>query len=357
MARELLFYTHALAGGGAERVWARLASAFARAGERVIFAVDFDAPENRPHLDARIDYVVLPRGHAGAVLGLAGLIRRAKPDASLSALAVSNLKHVCAALLAGRASRAAISYHGFDESEPQRLSRIGYRATPLLSRLSGKTVAVSQALARDLATRFRTPREKLVTIYNPAVPDLVIESPVPRRERPPRIVTVGRLTPDKRMADLVRALAEMTRKDAELHILGEGGERDAIVAVAREYGVADRVILHGYVDPGPHLAQARCFALASQKESFGLVVIEALAHGLPVVVTDCGGPAELLDRPGLGTLVPVGDVAALAHALDDALDDATSGETRVARASDFTLDAAHRAYSAVVDGLMQHRTN
>lgn len=354
MARTVLFYTHALMAGGAERVWARLASAFVRGGDRVIFAVDFDAAENRPHLDPRVDYIVLPRGHAGAVLGLAALLRREKPDASLSALAVSNLKHVCAAVLAGRASRAAISYHGFDESEPQRLSRIGYRATPILSRLAGKTVAVSHALARDLASRHHVPASRLVTIHNPAVPDIVLASFRPFAQRPARIVSVGRLAPDKRMGDLVRALAAMRRRDAELHILGDGAERDAILATARECGVSDRVKLHGYVDPGPHLAEADCFALASQKESFGLVVVEALAYGLPVVVTACGGPEELLDRPGLGALAPVGDIAALAHALDGALDNPGDSAPRRARAADFTLEAAHDAYCGVVESLMRH---
>jgi glycosyltransferase involved in cell wall biosynthesis len=74
-------------------------------------------------------------------------------------------------------------------------------------------------------------------------------------------------------------------------------------------------------NPFPYMAHARVFALSSAWEGFGNVVLEALACGTRVVSTDCSsGPAEILDGGTYGTLVPVGDVAALAEALARALE-------------------------------------
>ncbi|HYA80255.1 MAG TPA: hypothetical protein VED87_04915, partial [Methylocystis sp.] len=91
--RTLLFYVHALAGGGAELVVARLASGFAARGDRVLLVVESEADEWRRTLDERVEYIVLPRGRLHGVLALARLLAREKPFASYSALAATNLRH------------------------------------------------------------------------------------------------------------------------------------------------------------------------------------------------------------------------------------------------------------------------
>ena len=134
--RKLLFYTHGLTSGGAERVVARLATGFAARGDHVLLAVDFEAQENSHLLSPKVDLRVLPRGHVQSTLALARLLRRESPDASISAISVSNLKHAVAAVIAGRINRSILTYHGFYLSEHERLSNIGYRLTPVLSRLA-----------------------------------------------------------------------------------------------------------------------------------------------------------------------------------------------------------------------------
>ncbi len=225
--RTLLFYAPALLDGGAERVWARLASAFAARGDAVSFAVDFEATQSAPFLSRDVALEVLPRGHFQSTRALARLIAARRPDATLSALAVANLKHAIAATLAGRRDRAVLACHGFSESEPQLLSRIGYRLTPLLSRLCAATVAVSAALRHDLISRFVVPERRVRTIYNPAAP-----APFPEplaagalAARPKTIVALGRLVPDKDFVTLLRAFARLDDRDARLVILGEGLER------------------------------------------------------------------------------------------------------------------------------------
>jgi glycosyltransferase involved in cell wall biosynthesis len=355
--RKLLFYAPALLDGGAERVWARLASAFAAHGDVVSFAVDFEATQSAPFLSPDVALEVLPRGHFQSTRALAGLIAARRPDVSLSALAVANLKHTIAATLAGRRDRAILAYHGFSESEPQLLSRIGYRLTPLVTRLSAATVAVSAALRHDLIARYVVPQQRVRTIYNPAAPAPFPEplSPDALAARPKTIIALGRLVPDKDFVTMLRAFARLGDRDARLVILGEGPERARLETEAKSLGVAGQVDMPGFEsDVAARLDAARVFALSSRREAFGLVCVEALAHGLAVVATDCGGPAEILVTAAHGTLTPVGDVDALARALTAALGDPGDPAPRQARAREFSLDAARDRYDALIGEVIMH---
>ena len=318
-SRRLLFYTHALVGGGAERVWARLAAGFAERGDEVDFVVDFEAKENLRFLGDKARLVVLPKGHAAATLALAGHLRRRKPHVSLSAISVSNLKHAAAATLAGRRDRAVLGYHGFYESEQERLSNIGYRLTRLLSNATARTIAVSDSLRSDLIARFGVAPDRIATIFNPAAPDPFPpdRSAAEIAARAPVVVAIGRLAPDKNFAGLLHAFAKVET-------------------------------------PGARLVQARCFVLASFKETFGLACVEALACGLPCVVTACGGPQEIVNSPDLGAVVPVDDADALARAIDAALQAPGDPAPRQARARDFTLDVALDRYDALISRIMSH---
>jgi glycosyltransferase involved in cell wall biosynthesis len=352
--RKLLFYTHGLTSGGAERVVARLATGFAARGDHVLLAVDFEAQENSHLLSPKVDLRVLPRGHVQSTLALARLLRRESPDASISAISVSNLKHAVAAVIAGRINRSILTYHGFYLSEHERLSNIGYRLTPVLSRLAGATVAVSDQLRKDLIANFNAPADKVTTIHNPAAPE-----PFPDRlsleelaARSPTVVSMGRLAPDKDYTTLLRAFARLPGSETRLVILGEGPERTKLQDEARALGVAERVSLPGFKrDIESELARARCFALSSRRETFSLACVEALAHGLPVVATDCGGPSEILGKHEFGALVPVGDVEGLAQAIKAALAQPGDPVPRQDRARDFSLDAALDAYDSVIRAL------
>ncbi|MFT4096958.1 MAG: glycosyltransferase [Rhodoblastus sp.] len=355
--RRLLFYTHALVGGGAERVWARLAAGFAERGDEVDFVVDFEAQETRAALGEKARLVVLPKGHGAATLALARHLRRRKPHASLSAISVSNLKLTAAATLAGRRDRAILSYHGFYENERERLSNIGYRLTRPLSGMTAATIAVSDSLRTELLTRFGVAPERVVTLFNPAAP-APFPAPVASHElaaREPLVIAIGRLVHDKGFHALLNAFVLTRTPGARLVILGEGPLRAELVDMRNSLGLQGRAELPGFVaDVGSELRQARCFVLASPRETFGLVCVEALAHGLPCVVTDSGGPGEIVNAPALGRIVPVGDPAALARAIDDALASPGDPEPRQARAREYALDVALDRYDDLIARVMAH---
>src|SRR5688500_1802639 len=137
---------------------------------------------------------------------------------------------------------------------------------------------------------------------------------------PFRLLGVGHLVPQKGFDVLLRALAICHAGGNRFHltVVGEGYEEDALRAIAQELGLEPSVTWLGAPErsamPGIYRA-ADAFVLASRHESFGVVVIEALASGLPVVATRCGGPEEIV-TVDVGELAAPEDPADLAQAMN-----------------------------------------
>ena len=132
-----------------------------------------------------------------------------------------------------------------------------------------------------------------------------------------KIITIGRLEYPKNVMGLVRAFREVNKKhpDWQLEIYGEGGDKDEILKYLAEYNLKDVVLLKGVTsDPAAVLAQSAIFALPSLFEGFGLVLIEAMECGVPVVSYDCpSGPRDIITDGEDGFLVPTGDETAMAE--------------------------------------------
>jgi len=138
----------------------------------------------------------------------------------------------------------------------------------------------------------------------------------------PYLLFVGRLASNKGLLDLAQAFATLAASDAaaQLVVVGEdGGQRANLEAKVRELGVAGRVHLLGHVDDEALLAaayrDARLTVLPSEYEAFGLVLLESLAAGTPVVASRVGGIPEVVDDGKAGLLVPPKSPSALAEAI------------------------------------------
>ena len=351
--RKILLYVHGLTGGGAERVWALLASGLSRRGHDVLLVTDFTASANATYIDPGVRQVVLGGGHVATIRKLARLMREEQPDVNLAALSLSNLKLGIAAMLAGQLSRSIVTYHGYTDTEPQLLSRLGYFSTPLLSRLTAATVCVSDGLLDYVVNRFLSPAEKTVRIYNPVVSNASDDgNPLPLAQRQPIVLSSGRMISYKNFPALIRAFAKVTFPDARLRILGEGPEMDTIRKEIERLELQSRVDLLGY-QPHPWIQyeEARCFVLPSNREPFGLVLVEALAHGLPVIATDCHGPREILTG-GIGTIVAQGDEDAMARAMSEALANPGEPGPRYQHASLFSLDTGLDQYEVLFESIL-----
>jgi glycosyltransferase involved in cell wall biosynthesis len=138
------------------------------------------------------------------------------------------------------------------------------------------------------------------------------------------IVAVGRLVRRKDYPSLLRAIASIGREDVSLLILGDGPEADNLRSLSSQLGIADRVELRGFVPEEEKfqiLANADLFALASLHEGFGVVYLEAMYCGLPIIAASKGGQVDFLDDSATGRLVPAGDVDALSRAISELLGD------------------------------------
>lgn len=351
-ALKLLLTTRAFGGGGAERVWSTLASRFAERGDEVILAVDMGG-EDPVFVDPRNPKVVVfGGGHIAATLALRDLLTTFRPDVALAAISGSCVKLVTAAMLAGTATPLIVSYHGFQEYRTGRLAKLAYWGMPLINRRAARIVTVSDGLHHEMVERWHADPAKTVRIYNPATIDLAdaAASAGDLASRPEVVLAVGRLSPEKGLDVLIDAFGRSQRPTARLVIAGEGPERARLERQARDLGLAERVIFLGHVtEIGPLYRRARVLAVPSRTEAFGMVVVEALAHGLPIVATACTGPTEILDGGRYGRLVPVGDASALAAGIDLALDDVGEAAPRFERAARFSLEAGFAEWARLVD--------
>jgi glycosyltransferase involved in cell wall biosynthesis len=149
-----------------------------------------------------------------------------------------------------------------------------------------------------------------------------------------RVAFIGRLDPIKRVGDLVDAVA-LLKADIMLDIWGEGSRRGKIQSIINRLGLQSRAIMHGAVAGSPEaLENADVLVLPSDAEGFGLVLIEAMAAGVPVIGTNVPGIRDVIEDGISGLLVPARNPRALANAIARVLSDASLRERLIASGSD-----------------------
>ena len=197
---------------------------------------------------------------------------------------------------------------------------------------------------------------RFVTVPNPYVTaDLMAAELLPANDvgRSPRLITMARMMPQKRLDVLLRAFAQSQHRDARLTVLGDGPLRPTLETLARSLEIENRVDMPGFVvDVLPHLREANLFVLSSDYEGFPAAVIEALACNVPVVTTDCFPAAqEILDSLPCCAVTPVGDSVALASAIDASLACKNRTDLR-AIAAGYTVQASIAEHIAALLPLM-----
>jgi glycosyltransferase involved in cell wall biosynthesis len=143
----------------------------------------------------------------------------------------------------------------------------------------------------------------------------------------PTILCLGRLTRQKSIDVVIRAMPEVVRHlpDARLDIVGQGPERPLLERLAWSLGMAQHVRFHGYVPNAARedfLRSAWLAVCPSRLEGWGVACLEASAHGLPVVAADVAGLRDSVRNDETGVLVPYGNASVMANALVELLSDA-----------------------------------
>jgi glycosyltransferase involved in cell wall biosynthesis len=334
---------------GAEVVNVSLAKEFLKRGFRVDIIVAQDIEEERLLLPDSIRYFVLGTQRVrDFIRPFARYLRSEQPDVILASLWPHTVACVLAHRLAASKTRMVVWDHNtlsIQYSDRAPVHRWMLKQSIAWSYpLASERVAVSSGVAEDISALSGIARDRFSVIHNPLLTRPAVETNAMAAEavwggwRGPRIISVGRFKAQKNHALLIRAFKRLLgEKDARLLILGSGPLAEATAAVARAEGVREKVLMPGAVpDPTPYYLSADLFALSSDYEGFGNVIVEALSCGVPVVSTNCrSGPSEILENGRYGRLTPVRDVGALAAAMAEALAVDHDREALRRRAADF----------------------
>lgn len=263
-----------------------------------------------------------------------------------------------------------LSVHGgdlFDPSKPTSPHRLGFLHGPIRGMLTRAEAVVAQS--RDTAQNV----ERIYGVQRQVelVP-LGIARP-PTRVRANRstygipenafvMATVGRVVARKATHQLVSVLAAAKRNDMYLVVVGDGPECDVIQRAAAEQGVADRVKMLGHVTERQKysaLSMSDIFVSTSQHEGFGLVFLEAMAYGLPIVCYDRGGQVDFLSTPATGAVIKLNDVESFTRAV---LDLHASPERRaeirrhnLAAVETYFIDRCARRYETIFENAIMAR--
>jgi len=202
-------------------------------------------------------------------------------------------------------------------------------------------LAVSKPLAVTLK-KYGVEEQKLRVVPNMVDVNYFTLPPKQRQEMPFRFVTVAFLTKGKGLHILFQAFAIAFGREKHVRLMvgGDGPQRSELEELARRLGIADQVVFLGLLGrEGVREAmwQANVFVLPSLAETFGVVLIEALSTGLPVVATRCGGPEDIV-RDGVGILCDPGDVHGLANALVEIYRDYPAYRKREAQIRQYAVD-------------------
>ena len=266
----------------------------------------------------------------GLKLGAIRELRKIAASRDFSFCIAHRFKPIYVALLATDLPVIGV-HHAFGDY--QRRSRKLF-AHLFRKRLS--LLGVSDAVRDDLRKCLpKWPNGRISTLYNRIDIQAVQASQVPRAEARADlglsadgfvIGNVGRLHPDKDQATLIQGFAKALAHlpaDSQLVIMGKGRLEQDLKELAKELGVAEQVKFLGQVpDARRYFRAFDVFALSSDHEPFGMVLLEAMAAGVPLLATACGGAKEVVE--GVGILFPLGDADHLAQGLQHLaqLDDA-----------------------------------
>lgn len=357
--RRLSIFLPSLAGGGAERAVATLAGGLAARGVAVALVLGQAQGPYLVDLHPSIQLVDLRVTSMWRALPkLAAHLRQTRPDALLSAMSHANVVAALAHRIAASKARLVLSERVHLGAMFEEYRDLRTRATHALMRLTypwaNCIVTVSEGVADDLIRHVGIPAAHVKPIYNPVVDEQLLAQAAQTPSHPwlvggdvPVVLGAGRLIGQKDFAMLIDAFALLRmRRKLRLIILGEGELRPKLQEQARRLGLADCVDLPGFeTNPFASMRTAAVFVLSSRFEGLPGVLIQAMACGVRVVSTDCpSGPSEILQGGKWGRLTSVGDPAALAAAIEGALDDPSPPDVRQ-RAADFSTEAAIARYA------------
>tara|TARA_R110002020_G_scaffold232883_3_gene444529 strand:+ start:15490 stop:16602 length:1113 start_codon:yes stop_codon:yes gene_type:complete len=354
--KKIAIFLPNLKGGGAERVFVNLSNAFVQRGFDVDIVLIQKCGELLDSLDKKVNIINLDKKRIRqSFIPLTSYLKKNKPDAFITVMWPLTVLGTLAFRLSGCNGSVIVSDHNtlslstasFNKLKKTLLAKTIKHFYPL----ADIRLAVSNGVSADIKEFSGLENCNIDVIYNPVLMHSGNEfQSFPNRQRS-RIINVGSFKAQKNQKLLIRAFAKIVYiVDAELVIIGDGPLRKSLEELVKELNLSNYVIIPGFKkDVTAEYRKSKLFVLSSDYEGFGNVLVEAMSVGTPVVSTDCkSGPREILADGKYGTLVPVGDVDALAQAMLDSLQQEHDVEALKRRAADFSVDKIAAQYLDVM---------
>jgi glycosyltransferase involved in cell wall biosynthesis len=296
------------------------------------------------------------------------------PDVLISMPSHMNIVAIVAKFLArwkGKlivTEHATMSYKAYIEHKNEFILRnMPFLAKTLYPYANG-VCCVSEGVKEDLKNVIGVKNKHLVHIHNSLDINLVqtkansigTKEPWLEEQTIPCIVSIGRLAEQKDYTNLIKAFSLINKSDirARCIIIGDGDKKEELTALINNLGLQSSVKLLGYVEnPFPLLKKAKCFISSSIEEGFGLVIVEALALGVPVISTDAkgGGPREILTNSNAGVLVTSSNSVLLAEAVLEFLNNKSLSksltENTVSHAQTFSPESISKKWGHYLESL------
>ncbi len=356
---KILFVIGQLGRGGAERQTAELVLRLPPdLFEPVVCCLHGSDVIGDEMEDAGVRVIYLEKragSFSGTTLRLARIMRHERPAVLHSYLFSANWR----SLLAGRLARIPLIISSVRNVDiHSKSASVAFEW--LMAGLTDRVIANAEAVKDHVSRRHLIPAEKIHVVYNGVAPERAEGRPGGGAVAGSAVVPAGAWA--SRRGGLVAMIASLTRKkdhgtfleaarlvardapDARFLIVGDGALRDDLEDRVASMGLSDVVELTGARDDiGVILSDIDVSVLTSLKEGCSNVVLESMAAGRPVVVTDVGGNRELVENGVTGYLVPAGDAAGIARHVLELLNDpdlrrrmGAAGRARVR--SKFTVD-------------------
>lgn len=343
---KICLFVPSLVSGGAERVITHLANYWANSSHTV-YLLTLASPQDPVFytLDSRIKLLhldLLPRPenpvkkfyrYLRQIIRVSRVIKRLSPDVVIAFLDIS----IFLALISKFFTQSQVIVSERNNPFSSVTNKFLKKINLFLYRFADRLIIQTKQLAETFPLYLQ---EKITVIHNPVLPPSHQVSDYKTAHQQKRVITIGRLHPQKGHDILITAFSQILQNhpDWHLHFIGDGEERQSLENLCQTLDIQSNVRFLGRsTETEKLLAESSIFVLASRYEGFPNALCEAMAVGLPSVATDClYGPGEIISHKANGLLIPVENAEALAQALEVLITDQTLYRTIGTQAKEIT---------------------
>lgn len=378
MSNRLAIILPSLAIGGAEKSLIILANKFVNNNWMIdLIVLSSDGPL-LDLIDPKINVVCLQeKRFRNAIIPLTKYIKSRQPNIVLSSMYGTAILMVACQFLSRQKFISVVGIHSDINEEISNANNFKDLIflkflTPIFLRYANAFIGVSTSVTLSFSKFISAPDDIFYVAYNPIVDENVVPNRISQNDsnydteitKGKIVCSVGRLVRQKDFHTLIKAfrLVKDRISDASLVIVGDGPLRECLEELAFDLQLGDDVHFKGWhEEPTTVIKGCDLFVMSSISEGFGNTLVEALSCGVEVIATDCDfGPRETLCNGKFGALVPVGDVAAMAQAIETNLSIKHTSQKRktelIARSLDFSYQKSFQRYSEIFDELMSSST-